>query len=82
MQHVAFGHRHFTALCASHRPVALDPVAQFRAEVQAHFFGAVRGPFNEADRAKAGLDGEWYEGLSGRGSVVRQEAVEQVGKEA
>ncbi|GAA5845746.1 hypothetical protein JCM9279_006093 [Rhodotorula babjevae] len=80
--HVAFGHRHFTALCASQLPVPLDPVAQFRAEVQAHFFGAVRGPFNEADRAKAGLDGEWYEGLSGRGSVVRKEGEGKAAQEA
>ncbi|GAA5945860.1 hypothetical protein JCM3775_001910 [Rhodotorula graminis] len=75
--HVAFGHRHFTALCASQLPVPLDPVTQFRAEVRAHFFGAVRGPFNEADRARAGLGGEWYEGLSGRGSAAARKGEEK-----
>ncbi|GAA5996202.1 uncharacterized protein JCM10292_007457 [Rhodotorula paludigena] len=64
--HVAAGHRHFTALCAALSP-PLDPVAQFRLEVSRHFFGALRGPFNGADREKAGLDEGWYEGLSGRG---------------
>ncbi|GAA5894073.1 hypothetical protein JCM8208_002341 [Rhodotorula glutinis] len=80
--HVAFGHRHFTALCASQLPVPLDPPTQFRKEVQAHFFGAVRGPFNEVDRKRAGLDGAWYEGLSGRGSVVRKEVEGEGVKEA
>ncbi|GAA6037094.1 hypothetical protein JCM8097_008727 [Rhodosporidiobolus ruineniae] len=67
--HVAAGHRHFTRLCAALSP-PVDPVAQFRAEVQQHFFGAVRGPFNAEDREKAGMGREWYEELGGRGVKV------------
>lgn len=73
-QHVAAGHRHFASLCASHRPHPLDPVAQFRAEVRAHFFGALRGPFNEGDRQRAGMGSEWYEGLGGRGVKLQEGA--------
>ncbi|BGP13868.1 hypothetical protein JCM10213_002506 [Rhodosporidiobolus nylandii] len=65
--HVAAGHRHFTALCASLVPPA-DPVEAFRAEVQQHFYGHVRGPFNAEDREKAGMGREWYEELGGRGT--------------
>ncbi|TNY19804.1 hypothetical protein DMC30DRAFT_417552 [Rhodotorula diobovata] len=72
--HVAAGHRHFASLCASHRPHPLDPVAQFRAEVRAHFFGALRGPFNEGDRQRAGMGSEWYEGLGGRGVKLQEGA--------
>ncbi|BGP37938.1 hypothetical protein JCM10450v2_001875 [Rhodotorula kratochvilovae] len=79
--HVAAGHRHFTALCASLSP-PLDPVAQFRAEVRAHFFGAVRGPFNDDDRGRAGMGREWYEGLAGRGVKLPDEVKGVKGVEA
>lgn len=65
------GHRHFTALCASLTP-PLDPVTTFRREVSLHFYGAVRGPFNEVDREKAGLGREWYEELGGRGVGIQR----------
>lgn len=35
--------------------------------MQLHFYGALKGPFNEADREKGGMGREWYEELSGRG---------------
>ncbi|GAA5920239.1 hypothetical protein JCM1841_000436 [Sporobolomyces salmonicolor] len=65
--HVATGHRHFVHLCANHAP-PLDPVITFRHEVSSHFFGALRGPFNEEDRLKAGMEKGWYDGLRGRGA--------------
>jgi hypothetical protein len=70
------GHRHFTSLCLALTP-PLDPVQTFRREVSQHFYGAVRGPFNQEDREKAGLGREWYEELGGRGvsnKVVEKEA--------
>ncbi|GAA6009025.1 hypothetical protein JCM10207_004069 [Rhodosporidiobolus poonsookiae] len=68
ISHVAAGHRHFTRLCAALSPPA-DPVSTFRVQVQQHFHGAVRGPFNAEDREKAGLERGWYEELGGRGTV-------------
>lgn len=44
----------------------MDPVTQFKAEVKAHFYGGLKGPFNGPDRARAGLDEAWYQGLQGR----------------
>ncbi|GAA5848578.1 hypothetical protein JCM8547_004559 [Rhodosporidiobolus lusitaniae] len=76
--HVAAGHRHFTLLCASLSP-PVNPVLQFRREVQEHFYGHLRGPFNEGDRGKAGMTREWYEELGGRG--VLKKAGDGTGKE-
>ncbi|KWU46559.1 DUF455-domain-containing protein [Rhodotorula sp. JG-1b] len=73
--HVAAGHRHFTALCASLEPEPVDPVAQFRLEVSRHFWGHVRGPFNVEDRDRAGIGRDWYENLGGRGTVKKEEEV-------
>ncbi|GAA5971293.1 hypothetical protein JCM8115_005497 [Rhodotorula mucilaginosa] len=73
--HVAAGHRHFTALCASLEPEPVDPVAQFRLEVSRHFWGHVRGPFNVEDRDRAGIGRDWYENLGGRGTVKKEEVV-------
>ncbi|BGO89592.1 hypothetical protein NBRC10512v2_001548 [Rhodotorula toruloides] len=81
LTHVAAGHRHFTRLCAALSPPA-DPVALFRAQVAEHFYGAVRGPFNEDDREKAGLGKDWYEDLKGRGFVRTEEAKAKVELEA
>ncbi|GAA5968217.1 hypothetical protein JCM11641_003775 [Rhodosporidiobolus odoratus] len=64
--HVAAGHRHFTRLCAALDP-PVDPVQTFRQEVQQHFYGHLRGPFNSPDRENAGMTKEWYEDLGGRG---------------
>ncbi|GAA6012423.1 hypothetical protein JCM11491_004328 [Sporobolomyces phaffii] len=64
--HVASGHRHFLNLCDSHVP-PLDPIRTFRSEVETHFYGQLRGPFNEEDRDKAGMEKGYYENLKGRG---------------
>jgi len=37
----------------------------FRLEVKANFIGKLKGPFNDQDRKKAGLDLEYYENLEG-----------------
>ncbi|KZW03303.1 DUF455-domain-containing protein [Exidia glandulosa HHB12029] len=69
--HVTAGHRWFTWLCArgGEHPAPnaqpLDPVATFRSNVQRHFAGALKGPFNVTDRAQAGLSTEFYENLTG-----------------
>lgn len=66
LTHVAVGHKHFTGLCANMSPSPLDPVMTFRREVQDHFHGSLRGPYNAEDREKAGLSREWYEDLHGK----------------
>ena len=72
------GHRHFTNLCSSHVP-PLDPIATFRKEVETHFYGQLRGPFNEEDRDKAGMEKGYYEGLKGRGyGMTPKEIKEEV----
>lgn len=70
------GHRHFTNLCSSHVP-PLDPIATFRKEVETHFYGQLRGPFNEEDRDKAGMERGYYEGLKGRGSGFRPKEIKE-----
>lgn len=60
--HVTCGHRWFTWVCEKER---IDPVATFRKEVREKFNGAVKGPFNEVDRAKAGMGREFYDDLIG-----------------
>ncbi|TDL24347.1 DUF455-domain-containing protein [Rickenella mellea] len=60
--HVTAGHRWFTHLCSADKE---DPVHVFREEVRRHFAGALKGPFNEADRRKAGLTPDFYEDLKG-----------------
>lgn len=66
--HVTAGHRWFTWLCANgegEEGVGVDPVKAFREEVKNHFDGGLKGPFNIADRRKAGLTGDFYEGITG-----------------
>lgn len=60
--HVTAGHRWFTHMCAED---GVDPVATFREEVRQHFAGTLKGPFNEADRRKAGMTPDFYEDLKG-----------------
>lgn len=43
----------------------MDPVATFRERVRLHFSGAIKGPFNDSDRRKAGMTPEFYEDLYG-----------------
>ncbi|KAG8735423.1 hypothetical protein FRC10_010615 [Ceratobasidium sp. 414] len=60
--HVTAGHRWFTWVCAR---LGQDPVEAFRREVKTHFSGALKGPFNTVDRARAGMGPEFYENLRG-----------------
>jgi uncharacterized ferritin-like protein (DUF455 family) len=45
--------------------IGVDPVLAFREEVRVHFDGGLKGPFNEADRRRAGLTRDFYEGIDG-----------------
>ncbi|KDQ06120.1 hypothetical protein BOTBODRAFT_141294 [Botryobasidium botryosum FD-172 SS1] len=70
--HVTAGHRWFTWLCGI---TSRDPVQAFRQEVKDHFSGALKGPFNEEDRRKAGMTPDFYEDLRGEiehGEVGRE----------
>ncbi|WVF73026.1 hypothetical protein IAT40_007844 [Kwoniella sp. CBS 6097] len=60
--HVTTGHRWFSWLCDKR---GVDPIETFRAEVFANFRGKIKGPFNAADRLKAGLTPDFYEDLAG-----------------
>jgi uncharacterized ferritin-like protein (DUF455 family) len=56
--HVTTGHRWLTWICEQE---GTDPVQVFRTNVQKHFRGPIRGPFNEEARMQAGMDRSWYE---------------------
>lgn len=60
--HVTSGHRWFTWICEKG---GLDPVSTFREEVRKCWRGEIKGPFNEEDRARAGLTKEFYGDLRG-----------------
>lgn len=60
--HVTSGHRWFTWLCERE---GVEPVAAFREEVRRNWTGEIKGPFNVADRERAGMGMEWFEGLRG-----------------
>ncbi|KAH8813919.1 DUF455-domain-containing protein [Flagelloscypha sp. PMI_526] len=68
--HVTAGHRWFTYLCSKFSP-PLDPVKRFREEVRLHWKGDIKGPFNEQDRATAGLSKEFYDDLKGEREDVK-----------
>jgi uncharacterized ferritin-like protein (DUF455 family)/nitrite reductase/ring-hydroxylating ferredoxin subunit len=61
--HVTTGHRWLTWICQQE---GTDPVQVFRTNVQMHFRGAVKGPFNTEARQQAGMDKSYYENLTGR----------------
>lgn len=61
--HVTTGHRWLSWICQEE---GTEPVDVFRANVKRYFMGAVKGPFNTADREKAGLQTGFYEDLDGR----------------
>jgi uncharacterized ferritin-like protein (DUF455 family) len=60
--HVTAGHRWFSWICKNE---GIDPVQTFREEVRRGWRGDIRGPFNEKDRAKAGMTKEFYADLKG-----------------
>ncbi|GAP88542.1 putative Rieske [2Fe-2S] domain protein [Rosellinia necatrix] len=69
--HVTTGHRWLTWICQQE---GTDPVQVFRTNVQRHFRGAIKGPFNTDARKQAGMDGSYYENLAGlpggKGEVI------------
>jgi uncharacterized ferritin-like protein (DUF455 family) len=62
--HVEAGNRWFRHLCSES---VSDPAACFRQQVRLHFRGAIKPPFNDSARRKAGLTPDWYSTL---GTVV------------
>ncbi|KAJ5105006.1 hypothetical protein NUU61_002353 [Penicillium alfredii] len=65
--HVTTGHRWLTWICDQE---GTDPVKIFRSNVQKHFKGPIRGPFNEEARLQAGMDRRYYDNPSGHASEV------------
>ncbi len=62
VDHVAAGVRWFRWLCERR---GAEPVAAYHAFVRARFGGGLKAPFNDADRAAAGLTPDFYEPLAG-----------------
>ena len=60
--HVTAGHRWFSWIC---KKEGVDPVQTFREEVRRGWRGVINGPFNENDRAKAGMTRDFYTDLKG-----------------
>ncbi|KAI8951246.1 hypothetical protein F4801DRAFT_589797 [Xylaria longipes] len=69
--HVTTGHRWLSWICQQE---GTDPVQVFRTNVQRHFRGVVKGPFNTDARQQAGMDRSYYEDLAGllggKGEVI------------
>lgn len=59
--HVRFGSTHFAALCAERGE---SPEILWKTMVTRHFGGAVKPPFNDSARGKAGLPRSFYTGLA------------------
>jgi uncharacterized ferritin-like protein (DUF455 family) len=62
--HVAVGAKWFRYLCLKHGD---DPAAKFQTLVRIHFRGALKPPFNDFARARAGLTPGFYRALSSAG---------------
>ena len=60
--HVTAGHRWFSWICKNE---GVDPIQTFREEVRRGWRGDIKGPFNEKDRAKAGMTVDFYANLRG-----------------
>ena len=61
--HVAAGRRWFEAVCAD---AGIEPAGAWQELVARLFKGALKRPFNDASRSRAGLLPDWYEPLAGR----------------
>ncbi len=66
--HVGTGNRWFRHLCSESMS---EPAARFRMLVERHFRGAVKPPFNDSARRKAGLTMDWYAGLGTAGAASK-----------
>jgi uncharacterized ferritin-like protein (DUF455 family) len=62
IRHVAAGTRWFLAGCESRK---LEPVSEWKRLVRTRFGGAVKPPFNDSARGKAGLSRDYYAALAG-----------------
>jgi len=61
ISHVFCGHKWFSYCC---EVAGIDKIAHFQKIVRALFRGPLKPPFNEEDRLKAGLSGDWYKPIS------------------
>jgi uncharacterized ferritin-like protein (DUF455 family) len=59
--HVAVGVRWFVRVCDMR---SIDPATTFRDRVRRHFSGALKPPFNEVARGRAGMPREFYSSLA------------------
>lgn len=59
--HVATGVKHFNALCVA---MNRDPEDTWKNEVCRHFHGAIKPPFNDSARARAGLSRGFYSDIA------------------
>ena len=60
IRHVAFGAKHFRAVCAAR---AQNPPETWQKLVEKHFAGGLKPPFNDSARSAAGLSRDFYEGI-------------------
>lgn len=61
IRHVAFGSRHFAAVCAQRGET---PENHWKMLVARHFRGGIKPPFNDSARLKAGLSRSFYAGVA------------------
>jgi uncharacterized ferritin-like protein (DUF455 family) len=61
IRHVAVGTRWFEHACESRQ---LAPVPEWQTLIRTHFKGALKPPFNDSARGRAGLSRDYYSGLA------------------
>ena len=61
IRHVAFGSKHFRAVCASRNE---NPPESWQKLVQLYFSGTLKPPFNDSARSAAGLSRDFYAGVA------------------
>jgi uncharacterized ferritin-like protein (DUF455 family) len=66
IRHVATGVRWFGIGCEARR---IEPVAEWKRLVHRYFGGALKPPFNDSARSRAGLSREFYAGLAQQDDV-------------
>ncbi|MBV8685353.1 MAG: ferritin-like domain-containing protein [Alphaproteobacteria bacterium] len=66
IRHVAVGTKWFEKVCEARRIAA---VSEWKRLVGVHFRGAIKPPFNDSARDKAGLSRDYYAGLAAAGDV-------------
>ena len=76
IDHVAAGVEWFGFLCAAMR---IDSVQSWQSQVALHFRGALKPPFNDSSRARAGLTKEMMAGVVGAGDLSHKAGVAEGG---